>query len=118
KTKEVEEQFKRYIELQSRLLPQASQEWLKLEQSIKNTTKEVDNLLDQQYELARTNWIKEQNRLLQEQRDQIAALEQIQEKIVQIIRKRGEEEKKALDEAHNAEMKSLEERHRERKKRY
>ena len=31
-TKEVEEQFKRYIELQSKLLPQASQEWWNLKQ--------------------------------------------------------------------------------------
>ena len=37
-TKEVEEQFKRYIELQSRLLPQASQEWWNLRSAIEQTT--------------------------------------------------------------------------------
>ena len=79
---------------------------------------EQDKLLDQQYELARTNWIKEQNAALKERRDRLQSLQQIEEAIVQIIRKRGEEEKRQLDENHRAEMDSLEKRHQERKKKY
>ncbi|NMA68156.1 MAG: hypothetical protein GX958_01910 [Desulfitobacterium sp.] len=69
-------------------------------------------------ETARQNWIKAQNDLYDAQQERLQALDRIQEAIVAIIRKRGEEEKKALEEAHKAEMDSLEKRHNERKKRY
>lgn len=216
KTKEVEEQFKRYIELQSKELPQASQEWWKILKDIEqinlnkittqfdiqdkklksltdsfadleyqsqlladddytgkadNTAQKIGNLkaqveqakkeleelnkkgfkegskeaelytqrqeeltqrieegtlaINQQgqslidlRESARQAWITEQNKLYQDQQDRLSALDAIQEKIVQIIRKRGEEEKKALDKAHKTEIDSLEERHKERKKKY
>lgn len=118
KTKEVEEQFKRYIDLQSSLLPQASQEWWNLKNNIEKITTEVDKLLEQHKELARQKWIKEQNDLYEQQQDRLKSLEAIQETIVAIIRKRGEEEKKALDKAHQEEMDSLEVRHQDRKKKY
>ncbi len=66
----------------------------------------------------RTEWIAKQNKLYAEQQERLNALSDIQEKIVAIIRKRGEEEKKALDEAHKAEMASLEDRHKARKEQY
>ena len=212
KTKEVEEQFNRYIELQSKLIPQASQEWWNLRSAIEQTTlnrlttefeladqkisqlnktlsdleyqlKLIDDtdidgqitnitrqieILEEQIGLAkaelqslgevgddalqvikdrqeeltkriqdgtlaiktleqslfdirerlRQQWVSEQNKLYEEQQDRIRALERIQEKIVQIIRKRGEEEKKALEEAYRTEIETLEKRHKERKKKY
>lgn len=90
----------------------------KIVDTTKQLTIEQDKLLQQQRELERTNWIKKQNDLYEEQQKRLSALEQIQEKLVAIIRKRGEEEKKALDEAHKSEMDSLEQRHQERKKKY
>ena len=118
KSKEVEEQFKRYIDLQSQLLPQASQEWWNLESTISKTSDAMAKLLEQQKELARTDWIKEQNDLYDQQQKRLSALDSIQEAIVAIIRKRGEEEKAQLEDNHNAEMKSLEERYNARKEKY
>lgn len=43
KSKEVEEQFKRYIEIQSNLLPQASNEWYSLANTIQKTSKTMEN---------------------------------------------------------------------------
>lgn len=79
---------------------------------------QMDKYLEQHRENARKDYIEKQNKLYSEQQERLSSLESIQEKIVQIIRKRGEEERKALDEAHSAEMESLEERHSERKKKY
>lgn len=69
-------------------------------------------------EALRVEHVQKLNDAYSEQQDRLSKLESIQEKIVAIIRKRGEEEKKQLDENHNAEMDSLEERHNERKKKY
>lgn len=77
-----------------------------------------EKLLAQRKELARTNWIKEQNELYQKQQEKLSALDQIQERIIAIIRKRGEVESEELEKAHNAEMESLEERHNARKQGY
>lgn len=45
KTKEVETLFKRYIELQSSLLPQASQEWWNLQANISGVGEEITNTI-------------------------------------------------------------------------
>ena len=71
-----------------------------------------------QYEERRDKWLKDKNKELQDQRDRLSALDSIQEAVVQIIRKRGEEEKKVLDKSHKSEMDSLEERHKKRKELY
>lgn len=118
KTKEVEESFNRYMEIQSDLLPQASQEWWNLKNTIEGIVVEQNKLIEQQKELERTKWIEQQNDLYDEQQERLQALESIQEKIVEIIRKRGEEEKKALDEAYNKDMEQLDERHNKRKEKY
>lgn len=97
---------------------ESGQEVNKIVDANKELVIQQDKLLDQQYELARTNWIKEQNEALKDRRDRLQSLESIQEAIVAIIRKRGEEEKRQLDENHKAEISSLEERHQERKKKY
>lgn len=44
KTKEVEESFNRYIELQSNLLPQTSQEWMSLSNTIKTVSNSIQSL--------------------------------------------------------------------------
>ena len=95
--------------------------WMEANEEIKVANKELVVLNESVEELRQQSidiWIKEQNQLYQEQQDRLKALEQIQEKIVAIIRKRGEEEKKALDEAHNKEMESLEKRHKTRMDNY
>lgn len=86
--------------------------------SIVEQERALESLIHQQREKVRTDYIAKQNKLLAEQRDRLQSLESIQETIVAIIRKRGEVEKKALDNAHKAEMDSLDKRHKERKKRY
>lgn len=57
---------------------------------------------------------KEMNRLnkqLQEYKDNLSALADLQEKVVAIIRKRGEEERKILDKNHKQELDQFKERH-------
>lgn len=58
------------------------------------------------------------NKQLQEYRDNLSAIHTIQEHIVAIIRKRGELEGKALDEAHNKELELAREKLDKRKKDY
>ena len=52
------------------------------------------------------------------EQERISAVDAVQEKLVAIIRKRGEEEKKILDDNHKSEMESLEERHKTRTQNY
>lgn len=79
------------------------------------SAKEFESAIASMREDRRVKWIAEQNRLYQEQQ---SALDKIQEKLVQIIRKRGDEEKKALKDAHDKELQSLKERHDKRKQTY
>lgn len=54
KTKEVEEQFKRYIQLQSKDLPQASQEWWNLKASIVGINGEIVKLIQTEIDALKT----------------------------------------------------------------
>lgn len=77
-----------------------------------------DDLIAKQKELKRVNAIKEHNEAYKKQQQALSYIADIQERIVEIIRKRGEAEKEALTKAHNEEMDSLQKRHNERKKQY
>ncbi len=95
--------------------------WMEANDEIKNANIILEEINDNIEEIRQQSidiWIKEQNKLYQEQQDRLKTLEQIQEKIVAIIRKRGEEEKKILTDNHNEEMKSLEDRHKSRMDKY
>ncbi len=95
--------------------------WMEANDEIKVANSELVVLNESVEELRQQSidiWIKEQNQLYQEQQDRLRALEQIQERIVAIIRKRGEEEKKILTDNYNKEMKLLEDRHKTRMDNY
>ena len=77
-----------------------------------------DDLIAQQKELARVEYIKNHNDAYKEQQEALSYIAEIQERIVEIIRKRGEEERRILDKNHRLEMEALEKRHNKRKEDY
>lgn len=105
--KEGSEEFYMYQER----IKEVEQAYRSAELSVKG----FSDAITEMRENLRKSWVAEQNKQLQEQEN---ALSSIQERLVQIIRKRGEAEKKAIDEAHKKDMESLKQRHDERKKRY
>lgn len=110
-TLNTEEQLKAYEKLYSFKAQSIDEEYSRIE-----NLHALNKKIDEERETARKEWISKENGLYDDQQNRLQALASIQETIIQIIRKRGEEEKKALDVAHNAEMDSLEKRHNERKK--
>lgn len=93
----------------------------KLEQAVMSAEQAelaLNQAWDNKVQQMATDWINEQNKLYDEQRKRLSALESVQEEIVKIIKKRGELEKKAMDKRHKEEMEQLKERQKEYQKAY
>lgn len=86
----------------------------KAKEEAKKYAEQIEDIKEKE----RTRYMQEQNKIYDEQQEKLKALEQMQERIVAIIKKRGEEEKRILDENHKKDMEQLKERHDERKENY
>lgn len=118
KSEKIEEQFKRFIELQTSLIPEASDEWWQLENAIAGTTKSMQELISEAKDAEIARRIEEANKAYEEQQDRLAALEDIQSELVEFIRKRGEIEREELEKTQKLEMDALEETYNARKQAY
>lgn len=118
KSEKIEEQFKRFIELQTSLIPEASDEWWQLENAIAGTTKSMQELIAEAKDAEIARRIEEANKAYEEQQDRLRALEDVQSKLVEFIRKRGEAEREELEKTQKLEMDALEKTYNARKQAY
>lgn len=100
-----------YNELALTTLPNVRKQINENKYSVQDLTHKMDELVESSRKLAQEKEMERLNKQLQEYKDNLSALADLQEKVVQIIRKRGEEEKKALDETHKRELDQYKERH-------
>lgn len=118
KQQAVQESLERYIELQTSLIPGASNEWWDLEIAIEASKKAVVDLKDA---LIKAELDKEMDRLQEaydQQEKQLTALNDVQEMLVKFIKERGKLEKEALLEAQKNELETLKNTYDARKKTY
>ncbi len=97
--KKVEELVKR-LDSSNSSIRQGSMEWWKYQSSIVGAINEIDNLIKAIQEAEEKAF-----------QDMLSAISDVENKIIQIIKKRGEIEREELEKSHKADMESLEERH-------
>lgn len=118
KSEAVAKQFERFIELQTSLVPEASEEWLQLANSIDATSRSMEDLMNEFKEAEIAKRIEEANKAYEDQQDRLQSLEEVQSELVEFIRKRGEAEREELEKTQKAELDALQKTYDTRKEAY